>query len=82
MLDVNFNPFPVITTERLLLRKVKKSDVNEILFLRSDNRVMKYLDRVPAKTLYDAYEFIKKINKQIKNNESIIWAITIKGILS
>lgn len=82
MLDVNFNPFPVITTERRRLRKVKKSDVNEILFLRSDNRVMKYLDRVPAKTLYDAYEFIKKINKQIKNNESIIWAITIKGILS
>jgi ribosomal-protein-alanine N-acetyltransferase len=80
MLNINFNPFPLITTTRLQLKQVNKSDVNEILFLRSDNRVMKYLDRVPAKTIYDAYEFIKKINLQEKNNESITWAITIKDI--
>jgi len=54
MLNINFNPFPLITTERLLLRQVEKSDVNEIFFLRSNENVMKYIDRPPAKSLDDA----------------------------
>src|SRR3990172_4653322 len=79
MLNINFNPFPVIAIDRLLLRKIKKSDVNEIFFLRSDERVMKYIDKAPAKTIDDAYEFIQKITGLEKNNETVTWAITIKG---
>jgi [ribosomal protein S5]-alanine N-acetyltransferase len=79
MLNINFNPFPLITTERLLLRKVEKSDVNEIFFLRSDERVMRYLDKPPAKSLEEAGEFIKKITELEANNESVTWAITVKG---
>ena len=54
MLNINFNPFPGITTDRLLLRAVSKSDVKEIFFLRSDEIVMKYIDKTPAETLDDA----------------------------
>ena len=78
MLNLNFNPFPQISTERLLLRQINNKDVNEIFFLRSDERVMKYLDRVPAKTLDDANEFIGKIIEQEKTNDAITWAITMK----
>jgi len=78
MLKINFNPFPLITTERLLLRQVEKSDVNEIFFLRSNENVMKYIDRPPAKYLDDAYEFIQKITDLEKNNDAVTWAITIK----
>ena len=79
MLKINFNPFPLITTERLLLRQVNNNDVDEIFFLRSNERVMKFLDRTPAKTINDASDFIQKITEQEKNNEAITWAITIKG---
>jgi [ribosomal protein S5]-alanine N-acetyltransferase len=79
MLNLNFNPFPKITTKRLLLRQVNNGDVNEVYFLRSDEQVMKYIDRIPAKNLDDAYEFIRLINEQEKSNDGITWAITMKG---
>ncbi len=60
MLKLNFSPFPIIKTERLLLRQVNNDDVNEIFVLRSDERVMRYLDKSPAQSLDEAYEFLKK----------------------
>ena len=79
MLNINFNPFPIINTERLLLRQVDKTDVNEIFFLRSDEIIMKYLDKAPAKNLDDAYKFIQLISDNEKNNIDITWAIALKG---
>jgi ribosomal-protein-alanine N-acetyltransferase len=32
MMTINFNPFPNLETERLLLRRVNNNDVNEICF--------------------------------------------------
>ena len=78
MLLVNFNPFPVINTERLLLRRVEKSDVDEIFFLRSDKNVLQYLDRPPAANNDEALAWIEKIIELGENNESILWAITLK----
>ena len=78
MLTLNFAPFPIIETDKLLLRQVNKSDVNEVFFLRSDQRVLKFLDRVPAKSTEEALIFIEKINDLEKNNEAVTWAITLK----
>lgn len=79
MLTVNFNPFPVLSTERLLLRQVTQEDVNEIFFLRSDNRVLKYLAKEPARTINEASLFIKKINELENTNNGITWGINLKG---
>ena len=67
--------FPVLTTERLILRQLSDSDVQEIFILRSDPLTNKYLDRKPSKTLEDALEFIKKI----RSNSLFYWAIEKKG---
>ena len=79
MLELNFDPFPVITTERLVLRKVKVSDADEVFFLRSDLGVLQYLDRKPAVSAEEALEWIEKILQSEKNNEVITWGITIKS---
>jgi RimJ/RimL family protein N-acetyltransferase len=79
MQNISFTPFPFIRTQSLLLRQIKHSDLNEIFFLRSDERVMKYLDRPKAKTTADAYEFIQKIIESEKSNEGVTWGITIKN---
>jgi ribosomal-protein-alanine N-acetyltransferase len=78
MQNLSFTPFPYIRTQRLLLRQIKHSDLNEIFFLRSDERVMKYLDRPKAKTSAEVYDFIQKIIDSETNNEGITWAITLK----
>ena len=74
---LNFDPFPEIITSRLVLRKIRDADVNEIFVLRSDPRVIKYLCRKPA-NLEQAITFIQKIYVQEKNAESITWAISYK----
>jgi [ribosomal protein S5]-alanine N-acetyltransferase len=78
MLHLNFTPFPVITTQRLVLRKLYVKDANEILILRSDKRVNEFIDRPPTINLNDAENFIKKIDEGIADNKSIYWAITLK----
>ena len=45
MLEFNFTPFPVIETERLLLRRITNDDVNEVFELRSNPETMKYIPR-------------------------------------
>ncbi|HYJ63373.1 MAG TPA: GNAT family N-acetyltransferase [Parafilimonas sp.] len=79
MAERNFNPFPVLKTERLTLRQLVSSDANEIFALRSNDNVNKYLNRKPAKSIDDAKTFIETINKNIQRNDSIYWAITLTG---
>jgi ribosomal-protein-alanine N-acetyltransferase len=78
MLDLNFTPFPDLTTDRLVLRQLNIDDANEIYLLRSDESVNKYLDRDKATVIDDAINFIEKIKNAVAKNESLYWAITIK----
>lgn len=79
MLTFNFSPFPVLTTDRLILRQTTQADAQEIFFLRSDAEVLKYIDREPATAIEQAVAFIDMINAATANNENISWAITMKG---
>ena len=72
MLNKTLSTFPMLTTERLTLRQLLESDVEEIFLLRSDTTINKFLDRKPSETLEDALNFIRNI----KNNELLYWAIT------
>ncbi len=74
----NFSPFPNLTSERLTLRKLRLEDENEVFFLRSDNRVLKFIDIPIAKSLEDARTYIRMINKGIDENEWVLWGITLK----
>lgn len=79
MVQLNFSPFPDFITERLLLRSLIPEDENEIFVLRSDERILKYLDSPIAKTIDDASKFIRKINSGIDKNEWIYWGISLRG---
>lgn len=75
---MKFTPFPNLSTERLSLRQMNSGDENEIFLLRSDERVLEFIDIAKAETVADAAKFIDKININIANNESIMWAICLK----
>ena len=72
MLNKALSTFPMLTTERLTLRQLLESDVEEIFLLRSDTTINRFLDRKPSETLEDALTFIRNIKK----NELLYWAIT------
>jgi [ribosomal protein S5]-alanine N-acetyltransferase len=78
MLNFNFNPFPVIETERLILRQITNDDVKEVFELRSNPETMKYIPRPLVKTIEDALEHIAMIEEKIVTNVGINWGITLK----
>jgi Acetyltransferases, including N-acetylases of ribosomal proteins len=78
MLEPDFNPFPEIQTNRLLLRRMTDQDAAEILKLRSDENVMRYIDRKRAENIEDARQWLQIVENALDNNTGITWGITMK----
>lgn len=78
-IQINFTPFPKLSTERLILRQIKAEDDKEMFDIRSDENVSKYIDRPIAKTICEAKQFINKINDGIDKNKWIQWGIALKN---
>lgn len=79
MLELNFDPFPELVTERLLLRKITDDDDKALLEMRSDERVMRFLDRPMAKSIDDVRDLIKRMTDGLEKNEGINWAISLQS---
>ena len=78
MLEFNFNPFPTLQTERLILREVTLQDAEDFFVARKDKETMKYIGKPLHKTISETEDLIKKIMEGIRNNEVISWAIALK----
>ncbi|MHB1392865.1 MAG: GNAT family N-acetyltransferase [Clostridia bacterium] len=68
MTFINFTPFPTLITERLKLRQVTAEDKNEFYILKSDERILEYLN-TKAKTFEEALQFLYRVNDGIARNE-------------
>ena len=64
MLHVNFNPFPALTTDRFILRKLHITDSAEVFIQRSDPTIRKFIKRAPAINLGEAQAWIEKMLNQ------------------
>jgi [ribosomal protein S5]-alanine N-acetyltransferase len=78
MMHLNFNPFPALHTERLILRQLSSNDAIEIYEQRSNERILRYLDRPATKSVEDAALYIYHMNTLIEKDEVVLWGITIK----
>ena len=79
MLELNFTPFPILETERLLLRRLDNSDIRNVYAMRSNPETMKYIPRPLVTNDEEALQHIAAINEKIDNNEGINWAVALKG---
>lgn len=78
---MTFTPFVELTSKRLSLRELKESDAKVILYLRSDAIVNQYIYRPEhrqTKSIDNAIKFIQTQQKNLENNVSIVWGITLK----
>jgi ribosomal-protein-alanine N-acetyltransferase len=79
MLELDFSPFPVLRTPRLLLRAIMPADAPALFVLRSDPRVMQHIGRPLAKTVEDAESLLQLIHADFENRTGITWALTRHG---
>lgn len=73
-----FQPFPILQTQRLILRELNKQDWQAVSFLRSSEAVNRYVDRPRAETKEAAISFIKKIQYGVEIGDSIYWSLCLK----
>ena len=78
MLALNFTPFPILSSERLVFRRLSEKDVIEVFELRSNPETMKYIPRPLLTNITEALSHIKMINDKIDSNLDINWAVTEK----
>lgn len=67
-----------LETERLILKEINESHVEDILRIRSNELINQYVKRNSPKTNYDALEFILSIRKRTQDKEIIFWGISYK----
>lgn len=79
MNTLNFTPFPLLRTKRLVLRQMALSDQTALFALRSDESVTKYTG-CGMKDPDAARNYIEKINALIEKGEVVFWAIDIEGV--
>lgn len=67
-----------IETERFVLKEINESHIEDILKIRSNTYINKFVKRVSPKNNYDALEFILNIKRRTLNREIIFWGISYK----
>lgn len=68
-----------LETERLILKPIDESNVEDILKIRSNEVLNRFVKRIPPKNNYDALDFILTIKKRVQNNETFYFGITYKN---
>jgi len=79
MIETNFTPFPILTTDRLVLRQLDATDDKDIFSHRSDDSVNTYLEDFRHTSIEQTQAFIDRVQKEIANGKTILWVITRKG---
>ena len=73
-----FSEFPILESERLRFRQLTILDASNIQTIRSDERVMEFMDSDRHSTLDKSLDFIKNSNSIHENHEGLFWAIIEK----
>jgi len=73
-----FNTFPTLETDRLILRDFSYSDTRDLYIIRSNPKVMEFMDSLTHKSLSDSEEMISLMLDSFMNETGINWAIENK----
>ncbi len=68
-----------LETQRLQLKEINESHVEDILNIRSNEMINKFVQRNSPKNNYDALQFILTIKEKTRNNQTFYWGISRKG---
>lgn len=77
MIPLNFSPFPILTTERLILRQLTAEDAKTLYDYQSDKKNFEFVDMPIYKTIDEAHKYIESRNLGVQQNKYIIWAIEL-----
>ena len=74
-----FGKYPEFESKRLLFRKPSLYDAKDILFIRTDNDVMRFMDVTRFESVQDGEKWIMTIWESFEKQEGITWIIEDKS---
>ena len=75
---VNLSEIPILSTKRLILRKLSHEDQNDIFEYASIPEVSNYLPWEPHKSIADTLEFLKLVEQEFNDLKFIVFGIELK----
>jgi ribosomal-protein-alanine N-acetyltransferase len=75
----DFAIFPVLTTERLRLRRLTYDDADALMAIFGDPQVLRYLNDEPMDTPEKARGLVDWVDDQFNQHKGVNWGITLKG---
>ncbi len=78
MINKNFEPFPVLETERLILTEISIKYLDDLSLILSDPEVAKYEYFYPTENSEQVEKFILRYQKERNEKEEITWGIIAK----
>lgn len=81
MLDLTtaFATFPVLETERFVLRVPQPDDAAEVFRIMGDARVMRYFGQLPMASLDEAIKRVQGFDVAFQEGSGVRWAITSRA---
>lgn len=79
MLELNLHPFPILETERLVLRQISHADDDAMFAIRADKRHTQFINNPKIITKEEVIEKVQRAIDLVKNNNGISWGITLKN---
>ncbi len=77
--ELYFENFPELESHRLILRKLKLTDASDVQLIRSDERVMIYMDAERHMSVQQSEKSISEKLNMYKEKTGILWAIIEKS---
>lgn len=71
--------YPILETDRLILRQLKITDAEDLFEYFSLDEVMEYYDLETFKTLEDAQNLIQHFNKEFEEGKGFRWALELES---
>ncbi|QOS89590.1 GNAT family N-acetyltransferase [Peribacillus sp. JNUCC41] len=71
--------FPILETERLILRELVEDDAVDILKCFSNPEVLRYYGQTPLTNTVQVKQIIRKFSKNFDEKRGIKWGIELKG---
>lgn len=76
--NIPFISFPVLLTDRLILRKMKEEDVDDLFNIRKDPEMHEYTDTMPDQSIKDTLAYMGKMAKGVEDGKWLLWVLESK----
>ena len=74
----DFSAFPVLTTDRIILRELRNEDATDLLVFRGDSEAQRF-DSEPLQTLEQSLALIDEVRDAYAAERAVPWAVTLKS---